>query len=241
MFRMLIVESESVFANAWRELFHRQRLWVEVVDNCRHAREHLRERHYDVIILQTISTDMQGPRPFGLENRVATGPDIDGIELCRSYRDAGGSSPILLTSARHSTEEMEKGLEAGADDYMAQPIKLRELTARVRALLRRPASLCRSILQVRDILLDTDKGILFVGDKELHLHPMELNLLEFLMRHQDQVFSAQTLLDRVWCERSRASLGSVRTHIKTLRHKLGDIGHSSIIVTVVGRGYKIVP
>jgi OmpR-family two-component system manganese-sensing response regulator len=221
MIRMLIAEGDECFANAWRELFLREQYDVVLVDSKAVAREQLRGSFYDVIILQTAASD------------------IDGIELCQSYRRAGGSSPVLLTSSKHSSEEMERGLGAGADDYMSQPILLRELLARIRALLRRPAAIVGDLLQVDDVILDCISATAFAAGKELHLQPMELNLLEFLMRHPNQVFTADALVDRVWKDRTKASRGSLRTHFKTLRQKLTEMGSDIRIVTVRGRGYKL--
>lgn len=223
MVKLLISESDALFAQAWTELFEKERFTVDCESHFSGARNKMRHDHYDVLVLQC--------RFPGGEN---------GIELCRSYRNARGMSPVLLTSERHSSEEMEYGLEAGADDYMGKPIKVRELCAKVKALLRRRIVLPSLVLQVKDVTLDIGKGTVFVRGREVHLHPMELNLLEFLMAHENQVFTAEALLDRVWHDRGRASLASVRTHIKTLRHKLESRRDESLIATVRGRGYKVV-
>jgi DNA-binding response OmpR family regulator len=222
MVKMLIVESESRFACAWADLFSSRRFLVDIVGDANDLEQHLQGSRYDIIIMETMQ------------------PNLDGIALCRKFRSSGVSTPILLTTNAHSSEEMESGLDAGADDYMAKPIKLRELSARVKALLRRPAVIAGRMLIAGGVALDTVSGIVLVDSAPIHLHPMELNLLEFLLRHPGQIFSTEALLDRVWQEKSAASVGSVRTHIKTLRHKLNERGSSSI-ETVRGRGYKIVP
>jgi DNA-binding response OmpR family regulator len=145
----------------------------------------------------------------------------------------------LLTTRKHSSQQMEDGLDAGADDYMAKPIKLRELAARVRALLRRPLALTPLKMQTQSVELDSGAGTVSVLGEHLHLQPMEFNLLEFFMRHPNQVFTADALMERVWQDRNAASVGSVRTHIKTLRHKLQEAGTATLIVTTRGRGYKL--
>jgi DNA-binding response OmpR family regulator len=220
--KILIVEADAAFESPWRQMFEAQRFRVETVNGVQQASALINTERFDVVIL-----DM-------------TLPEFDAVEFCRQYRLQGGVSAILLTARKHSSQQLEEGLEAGADDYMAKPIRLRELSARVRALLRRPLALTPLRLQVQNVELDSTAGIVSVTGNRLHLQPMEFNLLEFFMRHPNQMFTADALLERVWQDRNTPSVGSVRTHVKTLRHKLQDAGSASLIVTVRGRGYKLI-
>jgi DNA-binding response OmpR family regulator len=136
-------------------------------------------------------------------------------------------------------ESRIEGLDAGADDYLGKPFELSELSARLRALLRRPAQYGGKILTVRSIVLETDTYRVTVDGKEVTLLPKEFALLEFLMRHPNQVFSSEALIDRVWPSDSEASPDTVRTYVNRLRKKLDVEGQSSAIRTIHGIGYKL--
>jgi len=160
-------------------------------------------------------------------------------EICTTYRSKGGMSPILVILDGVSTDSRIKILDAGADDYLLQPLNIKELAARVETLLRRPPVLYKSFLVAGHITLDTLTGTVRKDGEELHLRPMEYNLLEFLMQNPNQVFSSQFLWQRIWKSASRSYSETVRTHIKTLRIKLDREGQPSIISTVRARGYRL--
>ncbi len=160
------------------------------------------------------------------------------MEVCRSFRQTGGTTPILMLTARVQVEDKETGLDAGADDYLTKPFHLKELSARVRALLRRHMQSSDPVLKCGHISVDTRSHKVIVADKEIHLVPKEYSLLEFFMRHRNQVFSAEALLDRVWSSDSTACPDTIRTYIKLLRKKLGDNG-DVVLRTIHGVGYKL--
>ncbi|MDZ4837096.1 MAG: response regulator transcription factor [Candidatus Melainabacteria bacterium] len=168
-------------------------------------------------------------------------PDIAGVEVCKQYRSSGGRVPVLMLTAKGTVEDKATGLNAGADDYLVKPFHPTELDARVNALLRRPTTYAGKKLLIRDIELDTASGTVSRAGHEIELTAKEFSLLELLMRYPNQSFSLEAILDRVWDSDSAASIDTVRTHMKTLRKKIGDNNEEDgVIRTKRGQGYRIV-
>lgn len=222
MSKILLVEDELDLSNQIRDWLIRDHHIVEAVENGEIAYHQLRVSKYDVIIL-----DWQLP-------------GMSGLEICKKYRALGGKSPVLMLTARSTVDDKEQGLDAGADDYLCKPFHLKELSARVRALIRRSSSgQAGSTLHLGDITLDPSARRVSKGEKDVKLEPKEFALLEFLMRNRNVVFSADALLDRVWESDTSVSPDSIRTYIKALRKKLDTNGQVSIITTVHGLGYRL--
>lgn len=168
-------------------------------------------------------------------------PELSGPEICQTYRNSGGETPILMLTGKREIEEKEEGLDSGADDYLTKPFHLKELSARLRALLRRPAAVNKTVLTAGDITLSPSSRQVCKGNEELSLQPKEFALLEFLMRHPNQPFSSEAILDRVWASESDAAPDTVRIQIMRLRHKIDVPGKESMIRTVHRVGYMLVP
>lgn len=166
-------------------------------------------------------------------------PGIHGMDICRRLRMTNDCTPILILTAKNSVEDKEQGLDAGADDYLTKPFHLRELAARARALLRRPRKERELALRLGNIVVNTVECSVRKDGELIHLLPQEYKLLEFLMRHRNQVFSAEALFNRLWEPHSSKSLDTVRGHIQRLRTKLDTHGHRSIISTVRRFGYRL--
>jgi OmpR-family two-component system manganese-sensing response regulator len=166
-------------------------------------------------------------------------PDLTGVEVCQHYRARGGTSRVLMLTSRSSEADKATGLDAGADDYLVKPFGPIEFQARVRALLRRPGAMAGKLLKVRDLELDLQKQRVIKNGKHVELRPREYNVLEFLMRHPGQSFTAEILLDRIWSTDSTSSVDNVRMHIMSLRKKLNDTDENPLIVNMRGRGYRI--
>jgi DNA-binding response OmpR family regulator len=171
-------------------------------------------------------------------------PGIDGAEVCRLLRarPATAALPIIMLTARTSEDDRVAGLDLGADDYVTKPFSLRELAARVRAVLRRrqsgPAAASMSIYRGARLVADFDAVTVTVDDQPVRLTRREYELLKFLVENRNRVLSRDRLLDRVWGYDQSVETRSVDVHVGRLRAKLGPAGAQ--IETVVGLGYKFV-
>jgi DNA-binding response OmpR family regulator len=221
MAKILVVEDEPDLSEPIKVFLTHEHHIVEVIDNGAEALDRLRFYKYDVIILDWML------------------PGMLGVDVCKQFRTSGGTTPILMLTARKQTHEKVEALDAGADDYLTKPFDVNEVGARVRALLRRPHGVTSNVLKVRNLVLETGTFKVTRDDKDIQLLPKEFALLEFLMRHPNQVFSAEAILDRVWASDSEASPETIRTYVKRLRQKIDTEGNQSIISTVHGVGYKL--
>jgi DNA-binding response OmpR family regulator len=165
-------------------------------------------------------------------------PGASGVDICRQYRSNGGVAPVLMLTSKSALPDKITGLDAGADDYMSKPFHIEELSARVRALLRRPQAILSDQLHYLDLTIIPSQREVRVQDQPVHLLPKEYALLEFFVRHPNQIFSPEQLLNGVWESSAEVSIGTVYTNMKTLRKKLGASARS-IIVTASGGGYML--
>jgi DNA-binding response OmpR family regulator/HPt (histidine-containing phosphotransfer) domain-containing protein len=166
-------------------------------------------------------------------------PELDGISLCRRLRQAEYQGAILLLSALGGKADKVAGLDAGADDYVVKPCGVEELTARMRALLRRPQVLTDALLLWGDLQLDPATREVRYGDRWLNLSPKEYGLLELFLRNPQRIFSASLLLERLWGFEEVPGEETVRTHIKRLRQKLKRAGATEVIRNIYGMGYRL--
>jgi two-component system response regulator MprA len=166
-------------------------------------------------------------------------PGVDGLEVCRRLRVGDAVLPILMLTARDRIPDRVAGLDAGADDYLVKPFAFDELLARLRALLRRARPLEGEQLRFADLSLDTLTRDLRRAGQPLELTTKEYELLEFLLRHPRQVFSRDTIFERVWGSDFLGGSNVIDVHVMRLREKLEAGGRPRLIQTVRGAGYSL--
>jgi DNA-binding response OmpR family regulator len=225
MAKILLVDDDKELVSMLQSWLLGEHHIVESIHDGIEASQQLRVASYDVIVLDW---DL---------------PGMSGMEICKQFRSQNGTTPIIMLTGKSAISEKEVGLDAGADDYLTKPFNVKELSARLRALLRRPQQIVAETLKVGEIELDAAKYKVLKSGKQIHLVPKDFALLEFLMRHPDQVFSADALLQRVWQSESEATSEAIRTSIKRIRQKLddGDDVSQSIIENIPKVGYRLRP
>ena len=166
-------------------------------------------------------------------------PGRDGIEVCRTLRTRGVRTPILMLTARDTVEDRVAGLDSGADDYLVKPFAFAELLARLRALLRREPVLLGTTLEVADLSLDTVTRHVSRAGQPVTLTNKEYALLEYLMRHPNQVLTRTMIAEHVWNFDFDTGTNVIDVHIRYLRRKIDDPHDLKLIQTVRGAGYRI--
>jgi two-component system, OmpR family, manganese sensing response regulator len=219
MAKLLVVEDDKDFGGILVSWLVSENYVVDRVLNGEEALQRLTNSKYDLLILD-----------WGL-------PGIQGIGVCEEFRQQGGTTPILFLTGRSDLASRVTGLDTGADGYLSKPFDFRELSARVKALLRRPSDWIDNVLKVQDLSLHLNSHTVDISGNVIELTPREFNLLEFMMRHPDQHFSARSLLDSVWPLDSAFSEDTVRQCMRSLRKKISGAGQDCLIKTVTGYGY----
>lgn len=166
-------------------------------------------------------------------------PGMSGCDVVNKMRHAGVSTPVLMLTARTSTEDKVRGLDSGADDYMTKPFEAPELLARLRALTRRRGDVLIDEIKFADIRLDLNTHDLSCGEKSVHLSGKEFEVLSILMGSSSRVVSKQDLLTRVWGTDGEASENSVEAYVSFIRKKLTHIGSKVQVTTLRMLGYRL--
>jgi len=221
--RILIVDDEPAVANALCRALSFERYEVASAHDGQEALERLGGTAYEAVIL-----DVAMPR-------------VDGLEVCRRLRQGGDRTPVLMLTARGEIDDRVAGLDAGADDYLVKPFALRELLARVRALLRRTGEEDEQpkTLEFEDLRLDTAAHEAWRGERQLALTRTEFLLLEMFLRHPRKVLTRSAIFEHVWGYDFGSSSNSLGVYIGYLRRKTEQAGEPRLLHTVRGVGYVL--
>jgi two-component system, OmpR family, response regulator MprA len=218
---ILVVDDEPSVRRSLGRALSLDRYAVEAAEDGERALDRLAERPYDVVVLDIAM------------------PGIDGLEVCRRLRRAGDRTPILMLTARDAVDDRVAGLDAGADDYLVKPFSLKELTARVRALLRRSDPGDAPLLRFADLALNRDTREVSRRDRPIDLSRTEFSLLELLMENPRRVLSRSEIFERVWGYDFGPASNSLGVYIGYLRRKTEAGGDARLIHTVRGVGYVL--
>jgi heavy metal response regulator len=219
--RVLLVEDEARIADFVARGLSEQGYGVDVATDGDEAIEWPAVVDFDLIVLDVML------------------PKRDGIDVCRTLRARGVRTPILMLTARDSVEDRVRGLDSGADDYLVKPFAFAELLARLRALLRREPAVSGNLLRVGDLVFDATTLIAARQDVPVELTAKECRLLEYLMRHPDQVLTRTMIAEHVWNYDFDNTTNVIDVHIRNLRRKLDDPFSAKLIHTVRGVGYRV--
>ncbi|MDB5184415.1 MAG: ykoG [Candidatus Saccharibacteria bacterium] len=222
--RILVIEDEPKIAQAVKRGLELKGFAVDVVHDSDSGFAHASDSDYDAIVL----------------DRMLPG-SMDGVALCQKLRTDGVSTPVIMLTARGTIGDRVEGLNSGADDYLVKPFSFDELTARVRALLRRPTAQVGTTLKVGDLALDTNAYLVKRGEHSIKLSHKEFALLEYLMHHAGQVITKDMIVSHVWDESADILPNTIEVYIGYLRNKIDRPfpDRPALIQTQRGFGYKL--
>lgn len=221
--RILVIEDEHRIAQSIKKGLEQERYAVDLAYDGTQGFDLASSEEYDLLIIDRMI------------------PHIDGVTLCKSLREKGNHTPILLLTAKSQIKDKVEGLDAGADDYLTKPFSFEELLARIRALLRRPKEGIDATMSVNDLSLDRGSFTVVRDNQPILLSSKEFALLEFLMRHHHKVVSKEQIIAHVWDYDANVLPNTVEVYIRNLRMKVDHPFTSlpPLIQTVRGFGYKI--
>jgi DNA-binding response OmpR family regulator len=219
--KILVVEDEKKVASFLKKGLEQEYYTVDVTYDGKAGLDLSLTENYDLIILDIML------------------PLLDGITLLREIRNAKLDVPVLMLTAKDSTEDKVQGLDSGADDYLAKPFALEELLARVRALIRRKDKVKNILLTADDLTLDTQTHKVKRGDNDINLTPKEYAILEYLLRNKNHVISRMKLTEHVYEYQFDPDTNVIDVYINKLRNKIDKDSDRLLLHTIRGIGYMI--
>lgn len=236
MQRILLVDDEVALTEPLGQLLRREGYGLDVAEDGRMGQELAQANAYDLLILDWML------------------PELSGLDLCRWLRSRGDETPVLFLTAKDTLDDRVGGLDAGADDYLIKPFELRELLARVRALLRRSLTLAtagdraedptatttpREQLRWEDLSLESDNQLARRGDRAIDLSEKETQLLDYFLRHPERLLTHADLSRHLWPGDDKPSSNALAAQIRLLRRKIEAPGEQQLIHTIYGKGYRL--
>ena len=219
--RLLVVEDDPEVQDFLLRVLREAAWAADAVSSGQRALDALASTEYDLAIVDV-----------GL-------PDFDGFEVCRRLRARGDRTPLLVLTARNAVNDRVRGLDAGADDYLAKPFAVNELLARLRALARRPAASLEPVLRLADLELDPASRIASRAGVEISLTAREYALLDYLLRNPRRVVSRAKILEHVWDDNFDPVANAVDVLVGRLRRKIDRESLPPLLHTVRGAGYVL--
>jgi DNA-binding response OmpR family regulator len=220
--RILIAEDDEQISEPLKEALSHHQYIVDVASDGQAAWELVEAFTYDLILLDVVL------------------PKLDGITFCKKLRQHGYHMPVLMLTAMGTLDDKIVGLDAGADDYLIKPFELKELEARIRALMRRGRFTLPPVLMWGDLQLNPNTCQVVYENKPINLTPKEYSLLSLFLRNSNRMFSRSAIIEQLWSYEEPPGEETVKMHIKSLRHKLRLAGvPEDPIETVYGLGYRL--
>lgn len=220
--QILLVDDEVELTDPLSRILSREGYQVDVVHDGSTGSDLAIQGQYDLLILDWML------------------PHKSGLEICQQLRAQGKLTPVLFLTAKDTVDDRVAGLDAGADDYLIKPFELRELLARVRALLRRPPTLENPVqlLRVEDLELDLENQLAQRGLRKIELSEKESQLLAYFMRYPNQLLTHEQIHDQLWGTGDKPSSNALAAQIRLLRRKIEAEHEAPLIQTVYGKGYR---
>lgn len=219
--RILIVEDEHRLSNIIKKGFMEDGFAVDQAFDGEQGQYLAEDEQYDLIVLDIML------------------PKIDGLQLCKYLRKKNIRTPILMLTAKSTTEDKVAGLDSGADDYLTKPFSFIEFRSRVHALIRRSHQETSPVLKIDDLEVDPLKHIVKRNKKPINLTPKEFAILELLLRHKGEVVSRTMIIEHVWDYNFDGMSNVIDVFVVALRKKINSGSNKKLIQTIHGVGYKV--